>query len=74
MINNDYIQFLDGLNDQERSVFFYHIVLQMSVSDVCEHLKLKRKTASNICRFLKAELDFWPLRQDLYEAFLLQER
>lgn len=70
MINNDYTDFLNELNDQERSVFLYHIILDMNISEVCRNLKMKRSLALNICRFLKAEIDFMPLKRDIYQSFL----
>ena len=68
-MNNDYIDYIDGLDHEERSIFFYYFIFKLAPNDIADRLKMKQKKVRNLCNFLKQEMDFFPLRQEIFEAF-----
>jgi len=68
-MNNEYIDYIDELTHEERSVFFYYFVLKIAPNTIALKLNMGQKKVRNICNFLKQEMDFWQLRQDILRSF-----
>ena len=68
-MNNEYIDYIDELTHEERSVFFYYFVLKIAPNTIALKLNMKQKRVRFICNSLKQEMDFWKFQQDILLSF-----
>lgn len=62
---------LDELSWRQRSVFLYSFILKMPQKEIAKHLKINSKFINDTIKYLNAQIDFMPIKEEILEAFNL---
>jgi DNA-directed RNA polymerase specialized sigma24 family protein len=68
-MNEKYLAYLDDLNNEERSVFLYCLILKLSIEETAKRLKLPSTKTRKIIKTINFDIDCLPLKMEILEAF-----
>ena len=66
---NQYLTYLDELTHEERSVFFYRIVLKLPTEETAKRLRLSIRKTIRISKALDDQKKLLSIKQDLMDSF-----
>jgi len=69
MDKNFYLSHLDQLNDRERTIFLYRIVLKVPAEETAKRLRLPIKEIQEITKMLTEQGELLFIKADLMEAY-----
>jgi DNA-directed RNA polymerase specialized sigma24 family protein len=69
-MNEEYLAYLDDLNNEERSVFLYRLVLKLPTKDTARRLRISFKKTRYISKILKEQKELMIIKNFIYQSFL----
>jgi DNA-directed RNA polymerase specialized sigma24 family protein len=71
MDKNFYLSHLDQLDDRERTIFLYRIILKVSAEETAKRLKLPIREIQDTTRMLRDQSELLLIKGRLIEAYNL---
>ena len=65
----EYLSYLDDLTHKERSIFFYCLVLKLSIKETSARLKIKVEHVGKIFEKLQTQKELLLIKEELFEQF-----
>lgn len=65
----EYLSYLDELTHEERSIFFYCLVLNLSGKETANRLKMNIRKVGKIFKMLQAQKELLLIKDKLLESF-----
>jgi len=69
-MNEEYLAYLDDLNNEERSVFLYRLVLKLPTEDTAKRLRISFKKTRYISKILKEQKELMLIKNYIYQSFI----
>jgi DNA-directed RNA polymerase specialized sigma24 family protein len=69
-MNEEYLAYLDNLNNEERSVFFYRLVLKLPTEETAQRLKISVRKTKYITKILQEQKELIEIKNYIYQSFL----
>ena len=70
-MNEEYLTYLDNLNNEERSVFLYRLVLKLPTKKTAQRLKISVRKAKYITKILQEQKELIEIKNYIYQSFLV---
>jgi len=70
-MNEEYLYYLDNLNNEERSVFLYRLVLKLPTKETAQRLKISVRKTKYITKILQEQKELIEIKNYIYQSFLV---
>lgn len=70
-MNEEYLAYLDNLNNKERSVFLYRLVLKLPTEETAQRLKISVRKTKYITKILQEQKELIEIKNYIYQSFLV---
>jgi DNA-directed RNA polymerase specialized sigma24 family protein len=70
-MNEEYLSYLDNLNNEERSVFLYRLVLKLPIKETAQRLKISVRKTKYITKILQEQKELIEIKNYIYQSFLV---
>ena len=70
-MNEEYLYYLDNLNNAERSVFLYRLVLKLPTKETAQRLKISVRKTKYITKILQEQKELIEIKDYIYQSFLV---